>query len=98
MGNKVYVGDVGTAIVVDCGYDISEATDTSLKVRLPDGTSVTWAAEIHAIDGETRYLRYVTKAGDFQAAGNYRLQASLTLNGWSGLGETASFTVYSAYA
>jgi hypothetical protein len=55
----------------------------------PDGAIVEWAATIK----ETTKLSYTTVTGDFDQAGMYRVQASLTLAGWSGFGETASFKV-----
>ena len=93
MTSKYYVGDIGTEIMVDCGYTITEATNLKLKVKKPDGTEVEWTA---AIDG-TDHLKYTTIADDFSVAGTYFLQASLTLGGWSGLGETAQFEIHDPY-
>lgn len=93
MTNKYYVGDVGTDIIVDCGSTITGATDLKLKVKKPDGSTVEWTA---AIDG-TDNLKYTTIAGDFNLAGTYFLQSSLTLGGWSGLGEVAQFVVNAHY-
>lgn len=93
MTNKYYVGDVGTDIIVDCGSTIIGATDTTLKVKKPDGTEVEWIA---TIDGATN-LKYTTIAGDFSVSGTYFLQASLALGGWTGLGETVQFVIYDPY-
>lgn len=93
MTSKYYVGDTGTEILVDCGSTITGATNTKLKVKKPDGTTVEWTA---TIDG-TDYLKYTTLSADFSVAGTYFLQASLTLGGWSGLGETAQFVIYDPY-
>jgi len=91
---KHYVGDVGTIIMVDCGTTISGATGLILNVKKPDGTTVEWSA---TIDG-TDYLKHTTISTDFDQAGLYYLQASLTISGWAGLGETAEFMVYAVYA
>ena len=91
--SKVYVGDIGTVITVDCGTTITGATDLALNVRKPDGTEVEWVPAISGTDS----LEYTTVSGDFDQAGRYKLQASLTIDGWSGLGEVASFLVYSSY-
>jgi len=93
MTNKYYVGDVGTEIFVDCCLNITGATNTKLMIKKPDDTQVEWTA---TIDG-TNHLKYTVVAGDFNIAGTYLLQASLTIGGWSGLGETAQFTVYDPY-
>ena len=58
-----------------------------------DGTEVEWTA---VIDG-TDHLKYTTLVDDFSVPGTYFLQASLTLGGWSGLGETAQYIVYDPY-
>jgi len=93
MTDKYYVGDIGTDIIVDCGSTITGATNTKLKVRKPDGTEVEWTATIDGTDN----LKYATIADDFSVAGTYLLQASLTLSGWAGLGETAHFIIYDPY-
>lgn len=93
MTDKYYVGDTGTDIIVDCGTAITGATATTLKIKKPDGTEVTWTA---IIDG-TDHLKYTTLIDDFSVPGTYFLQASITLGGWTGLGETAQFMIYDPY-
>ncbi len=90
---KIYVGDVGLDVVVDCGCDISGARETAILVRRPDGAAVRWAASIYAMNGEARYLRYATRPGDLSMPGLYKAQAALALGAWSGMGETARFIV-----
>ena len=91
--SKYYVGDVGTEIILDCGMDIAAASNVHIHVKKPDGSIEAWDAAIHEIDGAYNYLRYVTQSGDFDVAGEYRVQAGLTLSGWTGRGETATFDV-----
>ena len=91
--SKYYVGDVGTDIIVDCGVDITGATDTTMKVKKPDGTTVSWTATVY----NSNYLKFTTIADSFDQAGVWKLQSSLTLGGWTGLGETAEFTIYDPY-
>jgi hypothetical protein len=93
MTDRHYVGNIGTEILVNCGSEITGATNLKLKVKKPDGTEVEWTA---AIDG-TDHLKYTTLAADFSVAGTYFLQASLTLGGWSGLGKTAQFEIHDPY-
>lgn len=90
---EIYQGDTGLEILVDCGCDITGAANPALLVRAPSGTVCSLAGTLAAKDGLTRCIRYVTKAGDLAEAGVYRVQASLTLGDWSGLGKTARLTV-----
>ena len=93
MADKHYVGEYGTVITVDCGSDITGATNLILKVRKPNGTEVEWVATIY----NSNYLRYTVVVDDFDQVGTYHLQASLTLVGWNGPGETTEFEIYDEY-
>lgn len=93
MTDKHYIGEVGTEILLDTTVNLTNATNTRIGCKKPDGTIVEWAATIK----ETTKLSYTTIAGDFNQGGVYRVQASLTLTGWSGSGETASFKVLEAF-
>ncbi len=93
MTGKQYKGDVGTEILLDTSSDLTDATNTKIRCKKPDGTTVEWAATIK----ETTKLSYITAAGDLDQAGMYRVQASLTLGSWSGLGETASFKILETF-
>ena len=90
---KHYVGMVGANVIVDCGFDITGATDTKLKVEKPDGTEVEWPATIY----NSNYLKYVSVADDFDQEGEYRIQALLTLGGFTGSGDTDIVTIYAEY-
>lgn len=94
---KFYIGDDGTGLIVNLGTDIDGATDTKLKVRKPDRQEVEWPASVVEIDGAKNFLKYITQTGDLDQVGTYKLQASLTLGPWSGLGETTSFQVHSTF-
>ena len=100
--NKIYVGDVGLAIVLNLAkegevMDITGATGTKMLVKKPDGTTVEWDADVLTVSGETKYLRHYTVAGDLDQKGRYRIQAYLTISGWTGRGETNTFRVYDAF-
>lgn len=90
MTTKVYVGDIGTAIILDCGQDISTASARSIEARRPDGTTVSWNA---ALDGETS-LRFDTAAGTLNMSGSWKLQAKVVMPSGTWLGETVNLTVY----
>jgi len=90
---KHYVGEIGTAIIVNCGEDISTASIHNLRVKKPDGTEVIWNASVY----NTNYLKYLIVTGDLDQAGNYEIQAYIEMGGWKGWGETAFFMVSNKY-
>lgn len=94
MSDKVYIADTGTAIILDCGQDISAASARSIEVRKPDGTLTTWAA----IASGTDAIRFDSLADTFDMAGVWRLQAKVTLAAGVWRGETVAVTVYANHA
>jgi len=90
---SIFAGDAGLGVIVDCGRDVSLAVGPAILVRRPDGAVLRWEASVFEMDGETRFLRYVTRPGDLSMPGLYKAQASLSLGAWTGLGETARFIV-----
>ena len=94
MTSKVYVGDVGTQIILDCVQDITEGTELAIRVRRPDGTTTTWSA---VSAGPTK-LKYTTVANDLSMPGVWVLQADVTTVAGRWLGETAQLRVYSPFA
>ena len=88
--SKIYVGDVGTEIILDCGVDLTTATSVAIKVKKPSTTqSVTWAATVLSPNS----IRYITSTGDINVSGLYKLQAIVSMPGWSGAGETVELYV-----
>jgi len=98
MADTIYQGDVGLEVLLDCGRDISGAGSPAMSVKIPSGAVRTWPATIKTLDGATRYLRYVTRAGDLDEVGLYRIQASLSVGDWTGRGKTARFTVLARFS
>jgi len=92
---KIYVGDLGTVIRADVGQDTTGATGITIEVKKPDGTLVTWPADMTLSD--TFKIEHIIAAGDLDIPGTYTCQAKLTIGSWSGRGDTFSFVVYSAY-
>jgi hypothetical protein len=93
MGNKVYVGDIGTTLILDTNEGIADATVTDIKVKKGDGTIATWSGSLSG----TELITYTIVDGDFSCPGIYKVQTHVTKPGWSGLGETAEFQVYAAF-
>jgi hypothetical protein len=96
--NKIYVGDVGLAVICNIGVQTTYAENIELKVRKPDGTEVIWGpGEPHEVDGVPNYVRYITKEGDLDQRGRYKIQPKLKLSGWEGYGETDDIRVDGRY-
>jgi len=57
--------------------------------RPSNGTMVEWLAALT----DKKYLKYICQDGDLDQKGTYKIQPKLTVNNWSGLGETVCFHV-----
>ncbi len=87
--NIVFVGDIGTEISLDCGVDVSSATVRGIAIRKPDGGKVLWSATADT----TTSIKHTTVSGDLNIPGVWKLQALITMPGWSGTGDVALLTV-----
>lgn len=85
----VFVGDIGTEIVLDCGTNVSAATVRSIVARKASGVKVTWTAQADGLNS----VKYVTTSGDLDVAGVWKLQAYIEMPGWKGYGEITPLTV-----
>ncbi|MEA2036499.1 MAG: hypothetical protein U9O94_03260 [Nanoarchaeota archaeon] len=92
MSNKIYVEDIGTVITIDTETTVTGAVNPTLRVKKPDGTIVSWDAAV-----EDQSLSIITEAGDLNLPGLYYIQAALTIDNWTGRGETAELTVYANF-
>lgn len=92
--NKVYVGDTGTAIIVDSGVDISAATAMSIEVRKPDGVIVSLPANASGLTA----LRFDTLPDTLDVPGAWRVQPKVTLPSGTWRGETAVMQVYDLWS
>jgi hypothetical protein len=93
MADKVYQGDVGTIVRIDCNDTISTATNTFIMAKKPDGTLKAWTATIHG----TEYLTYTLTAQDTDIVGIIYVQPKLTLSGWTGRGKTCVLPIHAHY-
>ena len=87
---KIYAGDVGVEILLNCQEDISAASVKNVIIYKPDGVELVKEA---LVVGGTQ-LQYITQEGDLDLPGVYKVQPQITLLAWAGLGETATFIVY----
>lgn len=81
MSSQIHVGDIGTQLVItvyDDGnvVDISGASVVNIIIRKPDGTSEIKTANLYT-DGTDGKMVYVAIAGDFNIAGNYKIQGKV---------------------
>lgn len=99
MPNKIFLGDVGTIILIDMGENISAATNITLDIIAPksyvnsDGSvsdGKTWTPTIEG----TNFLKYTIVAGDLDQIGIYKINPKLKLGDWIGHGETVEFEVF----
>ena len=93
MATKIYVGDVGTVITLDCGQNISAATARAILVRKPDGTATSWAASASG----TNSISYQSLAGTFDQSGVWKLQSYVTLPTGARKGETVNLPIYESF-
>lgn len=80
---SLYVGDTGTAIILDTEVNISAATAVSIEAMKPNGTIVSWPA---VISGGTA-VRFDTLPNSIDMHGRWRMQAKVTMPGgetWRG--------------
>jgi hypothetical protein len=61
-----------------------------LLVEKPDGTIATWIGNILNIFA----ISYITVEGDFDQAGEYKLQAYIESPSWKGRGQTVKFYIF----
>ena len=92
--SKVYVGDIGTEFVLDCGVAINTATVMEIRIKKPSGAVATWTATLSG----TQSVRYVAAANDIDEAGAWKMQAYVDTPDWRGLGETFVLQVHPAYS
>jgi len=84
-----YIGDYGTQIIVDTGASLAAATVKKLKIKKPDGTTVTKNADVT----DLTKLLYSAGASDLDLVGIYIVQAYIEFSDWKGHGAPAYFTV-----
>lgn len=85
----VFLGDIGTEFILDCGVDVSAATLRKIVVLKPDGTTAEWPA----VASGANSIKHTTISGDLALSGIHYVQAYIEMPGWQGSGDTASFEV-----
>ena len=88
---SIYLGDVGTEIIIDCGAPISAATKCEIKFSRPSGTTGTWIATLKT----TTSISYVTQADDIDELGLWWVQAYIETPAWKLYGKATTIEVLS---
>jgi hypothetical protein len=88
--NKVYVGDAGTVVVLDCGQNVEGAVTRAIEVRRPDGSFTSWPATPNG----TNAIQATINANELTIAGAWRLQASVVMPNGTWRGATTVLRVY----
>jgi hypothetical protein len=92
MAGKIYVNQA-LQVTLDCKASLEGATALAIAVALPDGSTLTWSPATPS--GTT--ITYAVPENVFGQAGDWRLQALVTLGGVTTPGETAVLRVYERF-
>jgi len=88
--NTLYVGDVGTKLIIDIGISADDVTEAKIIVKKPNGSIVEWNAL--PISG-TQTVEYIIQNGDLDLAGKYTIQVYIDTGSWQGHGTPDTFFV-----
>src|SRR5512139_3679326 len=92
MANKIFVGEIGTAISLECGINISAATTLRIYYTKPDGTSSYWSG---TLSGTTAMTYTTTAATDIDQSGVWRLRSYVVTPSFTRWGDVVAMTVLS---
>ena len=85
---KHYVGEVGTALILDTGVALATATALKIKYQKPTGVTGEWTGTISG----TTSIRYLLTTNDIDVAGRWQFQAYATFSSGGFYGETVDIT------
>ena len=92
MANRIYVGEIGTVISLECGVNISTATTLRLYYTKPDGTESYWTG---TISGTTAMTYTTAAATDIDQSGVWRLRSYVVTPTFTRWGDVVTMTVES---
>lgn len=98
---KHYKNEVGTAILLDCGISVGDATVAQIWYKKPDGSAAgSWDASLYDSYSEeagavgTYYVKYTTVYSDLDITGDWEFQAYISTAAGTWWGETVQERVY----
>jgi hypothetical protein len=92
--SNVYKPDIGTVISLNTGQVITGGTSLSIEVKKPSGATASWAGSIGA---DTKSVEHTIVSNDLDEAGDYILQAKLTLGGGTFRGKSVRLPVFEIF-
>jgi len=98
MASQIHVGDVGTQLIMTVKDDgaivnISSASTLDVIIKKPDGVNYTKGGQLYT-DGTDGKMYYTSVSGDFNSAGNYKLQGRVVLASGTYYTSVSDFKVY----
>lgn len=85
----IFVGDIGTELLLDCGVNITTATLVKVLAKPPRGSIKSWVGTING----TTNVKYLLQNGDINIPGIWHLQVYIEMPGWKGRGEWVELKV-----
>lgn len=87
---KIYVGDNGTILELECNIDISGATNVTVEILAPPSdTLIIKSADVIS----PSIIRVVLDSEDIPKSGTYKFQPVATIGAWTGRGSTGEFEI-----
>lgn len=98
MASEIHVGDIGTQLIVtvkDAGtvVNISSATSLNIIIKKPDGVSYEKTGLLYT-NGTDGKMYYTSVSGDFNVAGNYKIQGKVVISGSTYYTSVSTFKVH----
>jgi hypothetical protein len=98
MASEIHVNDIGTQLIItikDDGsiVDISSATELKIFLKKPDAIIYEKTGSFYT-DGTDGKIVYISESGDFNSAGQYKIQAEIVLGGSVYRSSVGTFKVY----
>jgi len=88
--NKIFIGDIGTEIILDAGSDLSSESTLEIHYLKPSGATGIWEASVY----QTNYAKYTTLADDLDEAGVWRFRIYTVLASWTGYGVVDTHEIF----
>lgn len=89
--SRIRVGDIGTRIIVDIGFEVSSASELRIYYTKPSGTEGYWTAQ--EVTEDNNFIEYITQAGDIDESGKWKVQSWAQFPTWSGSGTPTKMDV-----
>jgi hypothetical protein len=87
---KLYVGDVGSEIILETGMDLTGALSLNIIGRRPDFSEFVWTATQH----ELTHVKHVTALDELNMDGIWTLQSDVEMLNGNWLGESVSLEIF----